>query len=219
MSCHSEKGEELIVAAGETMFSTNAVLRARTPSLRFSSARSKKLENQLKNGLPWSLGATRYGVGAFAIKKLPKGFVVDTFLSKVDTTARKVDLSWEQIKAYGVPKEVQSRVQTLYQSEDERVTIPSFGFNLKRLSSFLNHSAKERVNCTYEFFGESVFANIVTIREVACGEELTIDYDNYLSETQKELPMFSFLRGEGASQETSTNNACSKSHTSVCTFS
>jgi len=108
-----KKGEELIVAAGETMFSTNAVLRARTPSLRFSSARSKKLENQLKNGLPWSLGATRYGVGAFAIKKLPKGFVVDTFLSKVDTTARKVDLSWEQIKAYGVPKEVQSRVQTL----------------------------------------------------------------------------------------------------------
>lgn len=187
---HIAKGEELLFAPGA--FPEIKTLQVDSVPL--------SLTDHLKNNIFCVLGASRYGVGSYAVKDIPKGTLIDVNLGNIDDgKLNSISLTWEEIHERGIHPDVEERLKTLYQTDDDGyITLPAYGCNLHRLCQFINHNEKD--NCDFLFIEGNTFASMRAKRSIKCGEELSINYHKYLSEEQKLLPMFAFLKEQPPKQ-------------------
>ncbi len=133
-----------------------------------------ELFNHLKNDVYCRLKKSTYGVGIFAIKKIPAG--TDPFRG-INNDYHSILFSKEEIQT--LDPAVQKMIFDFCSIEGENVYVPSIGLNAMDISFFLNHSDNP---------------NIVTIdngatfkssRSIGVDEELTIDYSTYTDEHTK----------------------------------
>jgi len=185
------KGEELLLP----LHLDNALLSDGMEKKSTWTPAEKRLLDHLQTNLFCALGACQYGVGVYAIRAISKGTMVDQTLGTFDDQCNTVTLPWTSIEAAQVPPAVQDQLKKHYQTDEGGlIQIPRYGFNLSRLVSYINHASEG--NCDFKFLKRKGYAYIFTTRDIQPGEELCINYHLYLSEEQKLLPMFAFLRDE-----------------------
>jgi SET domain-containing protein len=105
-----------------------------------------------------------HGIGVFAIRDIPKG-TQDIFSQGV---GEWIEVSKEEVDA--LPKHSRDLVENHCLFDDKSYFIPDYGFKLVDLVIYLNHSDTPNVVSIND--GERFEA----IRDIACGEELFVDY-------------------------------------------
>ena len=105
-----------------------------------------------------------HGIGVFAIRDIPKG-TKDIFSQGV---GEWIEVSKEEVEA--LPKHSRDLVENHCLFDDKSYFIPDYGFKLVDLVIYLNHSDAPNVVSIND--GE----RFETIRDIACGEELFVDY-------------------------------------------
>jgi SET domain-containing protein len=100
----------------------------------------------------------------FAVRFIPKGaYPLKSYLN-----IREIDISKKQIK--DLPKGVREQIDTFCYYDKKTVSIPTIGLNSFDLAVYLNHSKKP--NLRFKKAGV-----LISLKEIAEGEELFIDYD------------------------------------------
>ena len=105
-----------------------------------------------------------HGIGVFAIRDIPKG-TQDIFSQGIGDW---IEVSKEEVEA--LPKHSRDLVENHCLFDEKSYFIPDYGFKLVDLVIYLNHS--DRPNVVSINDGERFEA----IRDIACGEELFVDY-------------------------------------------
>ena len=105
-----------------------------------------------------------HGIGVFAIRDIPKG-TQDIFSQGV---GEWIEVSKEEVEA--LPKHSRDLVENHCLFDEQSYFIPDYGFKLVDLVIYLNHSDTPNVVSIND--GERFEA----IRDIACGEELFVDY-------------------------------------------
>jgi SET domain-containing protein len=105
-----------------------------------------------------------HGIGVFAIRSIPKG--CRNLFSK--GTGEFIKIERSEIDA--LPPHIRHLVETHCLFDQDFYYVPEYGFKVMDLSLFLNHSDTPNIISINE--GEE----FETIREIAPGEELLIDY-------------------------------------------
>ena len=105
-----------------------------------------------------------HGIGVFAIRDIRKG-TQDIFSQGV---GEWIEVSKEEVDA--LPKHSRDLVENHCLFDDKSYFIPDYGFKLVDLVIYLNHSDTPNVVSIND--GERFEA----IRDIACGEELFVDY-------------------------------------------
>ena len=105
-----------------------------------------------------------HGIGVFAIRDIPKG-TQDIFSQGI---GEWIEVSKEEVDA--LPKHSRDLVENHCLFDDKSYFIPDYGFKLVDLVIYLNHSDTPNVVSLND--GEMFEA----IRDIACGEELFVDY-------------------------------------------
>ena len=105
-----------------------------------------------------------HGIGVFAIRDIPKG-TQDIFSQGI---GEWIEVSKEEVEA--LPKHSRDLVENHCLFDEKSYFIPDYGFKLVDLVIYLNHS--DRPNVVSINDGERFEA----IRDIACGEELFVDY-------------------------------------------
>jgi SET domain-containing protein len=114
------------------------------------------------------LKPSKYGIGVFAIRKIPKG--TNPFIGCFD--GEFIEIEKDIIDSLQ-DKEVKQYIIDLAPLQDEKFFVPSCGLQRVDLSFFLNHSKEP--NMIEE--GEGV--DFIAARDIEIGEELTVDYTTY----------------------------------------
>ena len=125
----------------------------------------KKLLEHLNKEVYCKLGVSPvHGIGVFAVRPIPKGIhPLKSYLN-----VREVDISKKLIK--NLHKGVRQQIDTFCYYNKKTVAIPTIGLNSFALAVYLNHSKKP--NLRFKKVGV-----LISLREIAEGEELFIDYD------------------------------------------
>ena len=105
-----------------------------------------------------------HGIGVFAIRDIPKG-TQDIFSQGI---GEWIEVSKKEVDA--LPKHSRDLVENHCLFDDKSYFIPDYGFKLVDLVIYLNHSDTPNVVSIND--GERFEA----IRDIACGEELFVDY-------------------------------------------
>ena len=105
-----------------------------------------------------------HGIGVFALFDIPAG-KTDLF-SPMTAPWPAVPLS----ALDGLPAHVRKLIDTYCLQDDDTAYLPPHGFRIVDLVTFLNHSGTPNLQ---QMEGGSYF---VTLRDIAAGEEFTIDY-------------------------------------------
>jgi len=105
-----------------------------------------------------------HGIGVFAIRDIPKG-TQDIFSQGI---GEWIEVSKEEVEA--LPKHSRDLVENHCLFDEKSYFIPDYGFKLVDLVIYLNHSDSPNVVSIND--GERFEA----IRDIACGEELFVDY-------------------------------------------
>lgn len=105
-----------------------------------------------------------HGIGVFAIRDIPKG-TQDIFSQGI---GEWIEVSKEEVVA--LPKHSRDLVENHCLFDEKSYFIPDYGFKLVDLVIYLNHSNTPNVISIND--GERFEA----IRDIACGEELFVDY-------------------------------------------
>ena len=129
------------------------------------SSLKEKLYDHLVNDVYCRLGVSDiHGIGVFALREIPAG----TAPLKSMVTNREIKFSRTEMK--NVPSSVRKHLAMFCLIEKGRVFAPEIGMNAVNLSVYLNHSKQPNL----KFDDKDVLR---AIRNIAKGEELTIDYD------------------------------------------
>lgn len=111
-----------------------------------------------------------HGVGVFAIRPIPKG---------IDPMIECRRFEFEQVRVEvirddpTVPAELKKLVVDMCPENDGFYDIPPFSLNEIGVSYYLNHSGTPNMECDEES------GNFFALRDIAIGEELTVDYGTY----------------------------------------
>jgi hypothetical protein len=105
-----------------------------------------------------------HGIGVFAIRDIPKG--TKNIFSK--GVGDWIKVSKEEVDA--LPQHSKDLIENHCLFDEDFYFIPDYGFKLVDLVIYLNHSETPNVISLNE--GEEFEA----IRDIACGEELLVDY-------------------------------------------
>jgi SET domain-containing protein len=105
-----------------------------------------------------------HGIGVFAIRDIPKG-TQDIFSQGIGDW---IEVSKEEVEA--LPKHSRDLVENHCLFDEKSYFIPDYGFKLVDLVIYLNHSESPNIVSIND--GERFEA----IRDIACGEELFVDY-------------------------------------------
>lgn len=125
----------------------------------------KKLIEHLNQEVYCKLGVSPvHGIGVFAVRPIPKG--INPLKSYLNV--KEVDINKKLIS--DLPKGVRQQIDTFCYYDKKKVSIPTIGLNSFDLAVYLNHSKKP--NLRFKKAGV-----LVSLREIAEGEELFIDYD------------------------------------------
>jgi SET domain-containing protein len=105
-----------------------------------------------------------HGIGVFAIRDIPKG-TQDIFSQGFGDW---IEVSREEVEA--LPEHSRALVENHCLFDEKSYFIPEYGFKMVDLVIYLNHSDTPNVISIND--GERFEA----IRDIACGEELFVDY-------------------------------------------
>lgn len=105
-----------------------------------------------------------HGIGVFAIRDIPKG-TQDIFSQGI---GEWIEVSKEEVVA--LPKHSRDLVENHCLFDEKSYFIPDYGFKLVDLVIYLNHSNTPNV------FSINDGERFEAIRDIACGEELFVDY-------------------------------------------
>ena len=108
----------------------------------------------------------RKGVGVFAIRDIPKG-CRDVF-AKPDIKDKWIKVGKDEVDA--LPLHAQFLVQNYCLYDEDSYFIPDYGFKTIDLSLCLNHSDEPNIVS----ISDGLYFE--TLRDIASGEELVIDY-------------------------------------------
>jgi SET domain-containing protein len=113
-----------------------------------------------------------HGIGVFAVRDIPKG------RNPFKTILKYADFGYVRItesQMDGLPPKLAELIRTLFLPTDEAMHIPTYGLNVIRLNSYLNHSVEPNVRTSngYDF---------ISLRKILVGAELTVDYRTYGAE-------------------------------------
>jgi SET domain-containing protein len=124
-----------------------------------------RLHQHLKHEVYCKLGvSTIHGVGVFALRDIPKG----TLPLKSMVSRKEKKFSRSELKE--IPSSVRKHLADFCLVESGRVSVPEIGMNAVNISVYLNHSKTPNL-----FFNKAEV--LEALRDIARGEELTIDYD------------------------------------------
>ncbi|NDC09296.1 MAG: SET domain-containing protein-lysine N-methyltransferase [Oxalobacteraceae bacterium] len=124
-----------------------------------------RLHQHLKNEVYCKLGvSTIHGVGVFALRDIPKGTL------PLQSMVSRKEKKFSRTKLKEIPKSVRKHLADFCLIESGRVFVPEIGMNAVNISIYLNHSKTPNLGFNKQDVLEA-------LRDVARGEELTIDYD------------------------------------------
>jgi SET domain-containing protein len=125
----------------------------------------KRLLEHLDKEVYCKLGVSPvHGIGVFAVRPIPKGVhPLKSYLSH-----KEVDISKKLLK--NLPKGVRQQIDIFCYYDKKKVSIPTIGLNSFDLAVYLNHS--KTPNLRFKKAGV-----LISLRPIAEGEELFIDYD------------------------------------------
>ena len=112
------------------------------------------------------------GVGVFAVRTIPRGINPFKTLPKYQRVGH-VRITDDELAA--LPPGLSRLIRELFIPDNGKRFVPTCGFNVVYLSTYLNHSAdpnmRTRNGCIF-----------TTRRVIQAGEELTVDYRTYGAE-------------------------------------
>ena len=125
----------------------------------------KRLLEHLDKEVYCKLGVSPvHGIGVFAVRPIPKGVhPLKSYLNH-----KEVDISKKLLK--NLPKGVRQQIDIFCYYDKKKVSIPTIGLNSFDLAVYLNHS--KNPNLRFKKAGV-----LISLRPIAEGEELFIDYD------------------------------------------
>jgi SET domain-containing protein len=124
-----------------------------------------RLHQHLKNEVYCKLGvSTIHGVGVFALRDIPKGTL------PLQSMVSRKEKKFSRTKLKEIPKSVRRHLAEFCLIESGRVFVPEIGMNAVNISIYLNHSKTPNLGFNKQDVLEA-------LRDIARGEELTIDYD------------------------------------------
>ena len=110
---------------------------------------------------------SKYGVGVFAVREIPK---------KINPFSNCRKVRWLKFKEKEISKlsgEVVKMIKDFYGSDNGFYYIPSHGLDGNDVSFYINHSSKPNV------FTKDDGLTFFTTRKIKKGEELFADYNTY----------------------------------------
>jgi SET domain-containing protein len=113
------------------------------------------------------------GIGVFAVRTIPRGTNPFKTMPKYQRLGH-VRITGDELAA--LPAGLSRLIQQLFVPADGKLFVPTCGFNVIYLSTYLNHSPDPNMRTR----DGMVFT---TRRVIQAGEELTVDYRTYGAET------------------------------------
>lgn len=125
----------------------------------------EKLQEHLLTEVYCKLGVSPiHGIGVFALRDIRVG---DTPLKSM-VTNKEIKFSRDDLKK--IPSSVKRHLSAFCLLEKGRLFIPKIGMNAVNLATYLNHSKTPNLVFDDDYV-------LIAIKNIACDEELTIDYD------------------------------------------
>lgn len=132
---------------------------------RGSRKRKTRLLKHLRDDVYCRLGASAiHGVGVFAIRSIPKG------VNPLRGVKKPVEIRYSKKELRALPQRVRKLIDQFCADEKGTVLIPALGLNTMHLALYVNHSRKPNVAFAKD-------NRLETLRVIASGEELTMNYD------------------------------------------
>ena len=129
------------------------------------SSLKEKLYEHLTHDVYCKLGvSTIHGIGVFALRDIPSG------VAPLKSMVTNKEIKFSRIELKKVPSAVRRHLSMFCLVEKGRVFAPEIGMNAVNISIYLNHSKTPNL----KFDDKDVLR---AVRDIARGEELTIDYD------------------------------------------
>ena len=129
------------------------------------SSQKEKLYQHLLQDVYCKLGVSPiHGIGVFALRDIPVG------TAPLRSMVSNKEIKFSRIELKKVPSSVRRHLSMFCLVEKGRVFAPEIGMNAVNISIYLNHSKQPNL----KFDDKDVLR---AIRDIARGEELTIDYD------------------------------------------
>ena len=119
------------------------------------------------------------GIGVIAIRDIPKG--TDPFVKAFRTHVRGNSIGFSSGELAHLSSAIKKMISDFFAQEEGKIYIPSCGLNRMDISFFLNHSDTPNV------LEDTENGGFFAARNIAIGEELTIDYVTYAHEDVAEL--------------------------------
>jgi SET domain-containing protein len=107
----------------------------------------------------------------FALRQIPKG--IDPLRTWLPT--KEMSISLDELNKLPTPVRKQIHMFCFVDNKKGKVDVPVYGMNAMNMAVYLNHSKKPSLKFTK--VGE-----LVSLRRINAGEELTIDYDKSFGE-------------------------------------
>ena len=132
----------------------------------------KALIHHLHEDVYCHLGVSKIaGIGVFALRQIPKG--IDPLRTWLPT--KEMSISVDELNKLPTPVRKQIHMFCYVDNKKGKVDIPVYGMNAMNMAVYLNHSKKPSLKFTK--VGE-----LVSLKRINAGEELTIDYDKSFGE-------------------------------------
>ncbi|NBW69340.1 MAG: SET domain-containing protein [Betaproteobacteria bacterium] len=132
----------------------------------------KALLQHLQEEVYCHLGVSKIaGIGVFALRRIPKG--INPLRSWLPT--KELAITLDELNKLPTPVRKHIHMFCYVDNKKKKVEVPVYGMNSANMSVYLNHSKKPSLKFTK--VGE-----LVSLRQIDAGEELTIDYDKSFGE-------------------------------------
>lgn len=127
--------------------------------------------NNLENDVYCRISCTDHGVGVRAVRPIPRG------TNPFKTLGRPQRYRWIPIAALrSTHPEVRRMALDFFKSTGGAIPVAEGGLNSISIGFFMNHSDTPNVARLRRTYGSGEYVEWRTLRAVAAGEELTIDY-------------------------------------------
>ena len=132
----------------------------------------KALLKHLQQDVYCHLGVSQIaGIGVFALRQIPKGInPLRSWLSN-----KEISITLDELNKLPTPVRKHIHMFCFVDAKKNKVDVPVYGMNASNISVYLNHSKKPSLKFTK--VGE-----LISLRKIDAGEELTIDYDKTFGE-------------------------------------